>query len=332
MDRIDALAFSTDARQLLARTRQGRWLVWSLMADTRPAQTIATRLAQLDPGNEDQQQVRVPTAAERTRLRAEDPGRWAQPSPRPAVPLQASALVDRSPVPARAPGTSPLLLDLGRLYASGPEGVRNRFFTIRSQMRPYPAGVQRFGGTDYDMRGMAEIGTIEWSDPAVMPLVGAHCIPVPQQAAAVHLLLLPVVVIATPEPQTLARLTWRYRDGSKAISPLRTQHELPGYAGLDQDVPLVFSTTTDLTADGTQSETVSGPRMRNPHPERPVRCIDLETTGQPVLLFAITVEPLPLLPSVGSAVIASPVSRIDQHEAGIRRPGADVSSSPRRSP
>ena len=332
MDRIDALAFSTDARQLLARTRQGRWLVWSLMADARPVRAIATRLAQLDPGNEDQQQVRVPTAAERTRLRAEDPGRWAQPSPRPAVPLQTSALVDRSPIPARAPRTSPLLLDLGRLYASGPEGLRNRFFTIRSQMRPYPAGVQRFGGIDYDMRGMAEIGTIEWADPAVMPLVGAHCIPVPQEVAALHLLLLPVVVIATLEPQTLARLTWHFRDGSKAISPLRTGHELPGYAGQDQNVPLVFSTTTDLTADGTQSETVSGPRLRNPHPERAMRCIDLETTGQPVLLFAITVEPLPPLPSVGSTVIPSPVSRIDQHQAGNPRPGANVPASPRRSP
>ena len=312
IDRIDALAFSTDAQQLLARTRQGRWLVWSLMPDTRSVQAIATRLAQLDPGNEDQQHVRVPTATERTRLRAEDPGRWAQPSPRPAVPIQASALVDHSPIPARAPGTSPLLLDLGRLYASGPDGVRNRFFTIRSQMRPYPAGVQRFGGIDYDLRGMVEIGTIEWTDPLAMPVVGANCIPVPQQVAAVHFLLLPVVVIATREPQTLARLTWHYRDGSKATSPLRTQHELPGYAGLDQDVPLVFSTATDLTADGTQSETVSGPRLRNPHPQRAVRCIDLETTGQPVLLFAITVEPPPPLPSVGAPVTPSPVSRIDQ--------------------
>ena len=312
MDRIDALAFSTDAHQLLARTRQGRWLVWSLRPDARPVQATATRLSQLDLANEDQQQVLVPAAAERARLRAEDPGRWLQPPPRPAVPVQTSALVDRSPVPARAPGTSPLLLDLGRFYASGPDGVRNRFFTVRSQMRPYPAGVQRFGGIDYDMRGMAEIGTIEWVDPLAMPLVGAHCIPVPQELAAVHLLLLPVVVIATLEPQTLARLTWHYQDGSEATSPLRTQHELPGYAGLDRKVPLVFSTTTDLTADGTQSETVSGPRLRNPHPGRAVRCIDLETTGQPVLLFAITVEPAPERPSVGPPVIPTTVSRIDQ--------------------
>ena len=204
MDRIDALAFSTDARQLLARTRQGRWLVWSLRPDARPVPVMAARLAQLDPANEDQQHVLVPTSAERTRLRAEDPGRWLQPSPRPAVPVQAAALADHSPVPARAPGTSPLLLDLGGFYASGPDGVRNRFFSVRSQMRPYPAGVQRFGGIDYDMRGMAEIGTIEWVDPVAMPLVGAHCIPVPRDVAAVHLLLLPVVVIATLEPQTLA--------------------------------------------------------------------------------------------------------------------------------
>jgi hypothetical protein len=179
---------------------------------------------------------------------------------------------------------------------------------------------------------MAEIGTIEWADPVVMPLVGAHCIPVPQNVAAVHLLLLPVVVIAAVETQTLARLTWHFRDGSEAISPLRTGHELPGYAGQDQNVPLVFSTTTDLTADGMQSETVSGPRLRNPHPERAVRCIDLETTGQPVLLFAITVEPPPPLPSVGSAVIPAPVFRIDQHQAGTRSARADVPASPGRSP
>jgi len=87
---------------------------------------------------------------------------------------------------------------------------------------------------------------------------------------------------------------------------------LPGYAGLDRNVPLVFATTTDLTADGTQSETVSGPLLRNPHPERALRCIDLETTGQPVLLFAITVEPMPERPSVGTPVIPTIVSRIDQ--------------------
>lgn len=309
IDAIGALAFAADARQLLARTKQGNWLLWQLTPDMRPVRTIAAQLARLDPGNEDQQRVRVPTLRERTRLRAQDPGPWALTPPRPAIPVQASALADRSPVPARARDTSPLLLDLSKLYASGPDGVRNTWYTVRSQMRPYPAGVQRFGGIDYDMRGMAEIGTVEWVDPVAMP-AAVQCIPVHQTVAALHLLLLPVVALARQEPQTLARLTWHYGDGSHATVPLRTRHELAGYGGMDQDVPLVFATPIDRLAVGLQSETVSGPRLQNPHPGRLVRCIDLETTGQPILLFAITVEPVPPRPPVAEPVISTRVSRI----------------------
>ncbi len=285
---------------MLARTDQGRWLLWRLTPDPRPVQAIATQLARLHPGNENQNHVRVPSADERSRLRMQDPGGWSAPAPRPVIPTQGLSMVDRSPVPARASDTSPLLLDLGHLYASGPDGVRNTFFTVRSQMRPYPAGVQRFGGIDYDLRGMVEVGAVEWTDAVATPLVGAHCIPVPQAVSAIHLLLLPVVALTTQAPQTLGKLTWHYRDGSRAVMPLRTQHELPGYAGLDQNVPLVFAANIDRATVGMQSETVGGPRMRNPHPDRAVRCIDLEAVSQPFLLFAITVEPRPAdRPSAG---------------------------------
>lgn len=330
LDGIKRIAFTGDGRQLLARTGHGRWLVWPLTPDMRPVQSIATQLARLDPGNEDQQRVRVRSTSERAGLRARDPGRWTLPSPRPAIPVQASGLVDRSPIPARAPGTSPWLLDLGPFYASGPDGVRNAFYAVRPHMRPYPAGVQRFGGIDYDMRGMAEIGTVEWANPSAMPRVGANCIPVPPSVAAVHLLALPVVAMATAEPQTLARLTWRYRDGSHAGVPLRTQHELPGYSGQDQQVPLVFATTRERAVVGLQSETVSGPRLRNPHPGRPVRCIDLDTTGQPILVFAITVEPVSPDAVTGRSVTSSAVARTKWQQASTSRTRAPTPM--RRSP
>jgi WD40 repeat protein len=332
IDAIETLAFTADGRQLLARTMQGHWMIWQLSPDRRPVGEIATQLARLTPDNENQQRVRIPGDGERRRLRANDPGRWLAPSPRPTVAMQAAAVVDRSPIPAREPGTSPLLLDLGSLYASGPDGVRNVYYSIRSQMRPYPAGVQRLGGVDYDMRGMAEIGAVEWIDPSIKPLADVRCIPVPQAVAALHLLLLPVVVAASEQPQTLAHLTWHYRDGSSAVVPLRTQHELSGYTGLDQQVPLVFGTVIDRAAAGRQNETVSGLRLANPHPGLGLQCIDLETTDQPILLFAMTVEPTRSRPSVGAPDVSTTISRIERHVPPKSRliPGAGLPV--RRSP
>ena len=312
IDSIETLAFTADGRQLLARTKQGHWMIWKLSPDLRATSDIAARLAHLAPNNENQLRVRVPAIAERRHLRTDDPGRWLNPSPRPPTTIQSTGLVDRSPIPARSPGTSPLLLDLSNLYASGPDGVRNVYYTIRSQMRPYPAGVQRLGGIDYDMRGMVEIGTVEWTNPTNLPRGGVHCVAMPQSVAALHLLLLPVVAVASDRPQTLAHLTWHYRDGSSADVPLRTQHELSGYTGFDQQVPLVFGTTIDRAAVGWQSETASGLRLANPHPARDLQCIDLETTDQPILLFAITVEPTRSRPLIGSLDVSTTVSRIDR--------------------
>jgi hypothetical protein len=51
------------------------------------------------------------------------------------------------------------LLDLTAFYDRGPEGARNFFYNVLPSMHPIPLGPQRSGGIDFDLRGMAQIGS-----------------------------------------------------------------------------------------------------------------------------------------------------------------------------
>ena len=300
-DGIVQLAFAADGSQLLARTVQGHWRVWKLAPEVRPVREIAEQLARLGTSNENQRSLRRPAATERRALRARDPGPWPALEARPS-PVFASSRgisssyplgnknadansVERLPIPARSPGTSPLLLDLSAVYNTGPETVRNQFFNIRPQMRPLPTGVQRIMGVDYDLRGMAQLGVNS----------GRHCVAMPSvPIAALHLLLQVSVPVPVPTEKTLALLRVQYRDGGSAELPIRTQRDVPGYAGRDESVPMAFAVNAGLVSAGFTSYSLNPVRLANPFPARSIQCLDLAPTvfNSPLLLFAITAEPV----------------------------------------
>ncbi len=302
LDTITTLAFSPNSDRLLARTLHGHWLTWSLEPMSSSAIDKSANLARLDPDAESQRVLHPLTRVERQRLRDNDPGPWTRTAARRGMPLHATALTDGSAIPPRSGESSPWMLDLDRVIASGPEGVRNTFYSGRPQMRPYPAGVQRFGGMDFELRGFFEIGirsstpegrrntteaTRTWSLP---------CVPVPDAPVqAVWPLMMSAIRVQSAEQTVLAQLVWHYTDGSRAVTPLRTQHELAGYSGLDSNVPLVFGNTLSRVSPGTQGETLSSPRLPNPHADRSLRCVSIESMGPPVsvLVLAITAEPMP---------------------------------------
>jgi hypothetical protein len=315
IDVITQLAFSPKGDRMLARTTQGHWLLWPIAGETRSAAALVAQWKRLDTDNENQKTLLMPSAVERSALRARDPGRWPLPEQRPTPPIAAKVKMDLA-IPARAPDTSPLLLDLSSEYDTAPDNVRNTYYNVRPTMRPIPAGVQRIGGVDFDIRGMFQVGGVnqlgEQNSNSEI-----SCLPVPAgSTAALHLLL--TVSLATPVPtgQTVANVTLRYVDGGTAVLPIRAGQEVRGYAGNDLNVPLAFATDDVLTLFGLEDEVFSAPRLPNPFPRRPVRCLDLTTTSAfwPLLLLGITVEPASAEVDDAVAVIPGRVSAINFHQ------------------
>ncbi len=330
-DVIAQLAFSPDGGKLLARTDHGHWLVWPIAAEHRPVQEQIAELARLRVDNENQQTVFMPTTGERAALRARDPGPWPAPDARPQ-PARVASSEEGLPIPARAPSTSPLLLDLSQFYDFAPDSVRNPYYNVVPAMRPMPVGVQRIAGVDYDLRGMVQVGFSE--NGHATGSVSCAALP-PGPLAAVRPLLMVSWGSPAPTGKVAARLTLHYADGGDAVLPIRAGQEVPGYAGNDLGVPLAFSSDNVLFELGLdlQADALSAPRMVNPQPQRPVRCLSLEADSA-VLLLAISIEPAVTSPGNPSAVIPQAVPRITmQPGAASKSPAATSAPTPaRRSP
>jgi hypothetical protein len=217
---------------------------------------------------------------------------------------------DRGPIPDRNPATPPQLLDMASQYNRSPEGVQVPFYSTRPQLRPYPVGVQRIGGIDFDVRGVMDVGRkndINGNLPS-----GARCIDTPDtRATAVHALLQSVIRQPADAVTTVASLTWRYRDGSQAWVPIRTLREVPGFSGRDQQVPEAFGISMASQAFGFRGETLSAPRLPNPRPGRVVDalCLAIPDGAEPLSVFALTLEVATGPPFVGKPASAGPVSR-----------------------
>jgi hypothetical protein len=84
-----------------------------------------------------------------------------------------------------------------------------------------------------------------------------------------------------------------YADGSHVSVYLRAGHEVPGYAGEDDVVPFAFAYNPVPAMFGDADEPMIVARLANPHPDRVLRCLDLDplTSLRPVLLLGITLEP-----------------------------------------
>ena len=321
IDSLQALAFAPDGRHLLGRSLQGQWLLWPIAPDLRPVRELANELALLETRENGAGQLRALTASQRRGLRASDPGPWRAEAARPHIAARFSANwdwqlgrphMDRGDIPDRPGNTSPLLLDLGRYYNRSPDGVQTPFYSTRPQLRPYPTGVLRIDGIDFDVRGLMDIGR---DDPGGANVPGERCIPAPTTAiAGMHLLINPVIRQPVAEEQRIGEVQLRYRDGSQAILPIRTLHEVPGYGGQDSQVPQAFGISQAVQAFGFRGETLSAPWLPNPHPERGIRelCLRTAANAEPLSVLAITLGAAPTQPFVGKPVIAPPISRNKQ--------------------
>ena len=285
MDEVWLLAFSPDGRQLLGRTVLGYWLHWPIAADSRSLRAISAipdRLAL-----EEIQPTSPLDAAQRAALRASDTGAWPLPEARPSPSV--ARWLEGLPIPVRAPGTSPLLLDLTQAYDFAPETAANTYFSVLPALRPRPFGVQRIAGVDYDLRGMVQVG-----GPNPKTNLG---IPVPAvPVAALHVLMTVSTPIPIADVRKVAQVRLHYRDGSQAILPIRTQREVQGYTAHDRPVSLAWTQLGATSGLGGNDLVIGAPRLANPHPERLIRSLDLELgdTGavNTSVCLGITIEPV----------------------------------------
>ncbi len=290
-DLIARLAFVPDGSALLGRSLHGRWLRWPLSPETRPAAAVAADLQSLAMSREDPRVVKMPAASRRAAWRRRDPGPWPLAGARPA-PSNERSTQRGAPIPARAAGTSPMLVNLAPNYDVGPDEVLSVFYNIRPSLRPLPTGLQRIGGEWFDIRGMVQVGFSHTPTSALK--TDLHCVPLPEvPVAAVR----PLLLVSTPHPvptgTPLAELTLHFRDGGSTVLPLVAGRDVRGYSGDDLRVPLAFAGDSALTLLGLQDDVFSAPRLVNPQPARPVRCFDLRTLrlNFPLLLLATTLEP-----------------------------------------
>lgn len=220
-----------------------------------------------------------------------DPGPWPKAETRPSIPLAANSRPGVA-IPARNDAAPPRLLDLGPVYNQSPWEVRNTFFNSVAGMEQTPLGVQRFGGIDFDVRGIVQLGSSDGGAETARRRI--ECLPVPATpVGAFHLLAENGLETSVPAGETLAELTLHYADGTRSSLPLRAGIELKSYGFDDSAVPSVFATYHLMWRAGGPFHEVLAPRLENPAPERLVRCLDLAWLPRSgsFAVFAITVDP-----------------------------------------
>jgi WD40 repeat protein len=300
VDMVTDLQFAPDDRSLLFRTASEKWFLWPTPIDARPLDELkdAAALLAADSGP---RVLRATTAAEKSALRARDPGAAAPPEPRPA--FAAARWLAGAPVPARPAGLDPLLLDLTDYYTTAPETSYNLIDSVLPSMRGVWFGVPRIDGVDYDLRGGVEL---RWGKGgrlgtrAFIPIENrAAGIGVPARPiAAFHVLLYLPLPVPESGPREYASITIHYRDGGSERVPLRTNIEVPGLNERDRLTPIAWDQGYDLRLTGEfRSRLVNNPRLVNPHPERLIRSIDVNASSpdhgwSAFVILAITAEPV----------------------------------------
>lgn len=282
------LAFAPDDRTLLAWARP--WLVWPVAADARPRAQLRAHADLLADAIGGHAVLALPGAAQRAELRRTDPG---PPPPLQSRPAFAPARhVQGVPIPPRDHAATALQLDLTTHY-NRPANLRA---DITSGALPgyigLRLGLARIDGIDYDLRG-----AIELRRHGASGFDRAAGIVAPRQPiAAFHILL--AAPLATPEQgiRDYAWLRLHYADGSQARVPIRTQVDVPGMTGAGSAAPIGWVRADFQRQIGmTRLQEINNPRLANPHPDRHILFVDLETAvdawSNPVF-FAITVEPV----------------------------------------
>ncbi len=294
IDVIAQVAFAPDDTQLLARSIHGAWIVWPIGYDTRKVDDLQQDTALLNAT------AGAPLLAQQPVVTTHDPGAWRDPEQRPQP--VAATLVHGEAIPARAAHVSPLMLDMSAAYTRAPSTVSNTLHALIPSMNLFPLGTVRIEGTDFDVRGIVQLGDKLVAEIDITKNLAGLAVPA-TPIAAFHVLMLDGSFGAEDSGEELIRLRLHYRDGSSADLPLRSGFELPSDSDQDEPVPLgwAWGDFQRLTGDLHQ-HLLSNPRLTNPHPERLVASIDLEDTGKRPsghVFFAVTAEPVIALADSG---------------------------------
>lgn len=302
-DNIAQLAFSPDARQLLARTTLGRWLRWSLLPETRSAALMTEEAALLAPVPSEV--FKPPSAALRASLRQRDRDLAPTSRPRPSV---WSCLPERDAIPPRLADTPPWLVDLSRSYTASLHEIRPSKSTPSSEVGnlcALPPGVQRLQGVDYDLRGVVDLRFPEAgeakSDGDRHDRTARIEVASGRYSAA-HVLGALTAATSGVEDGPVARLSFHYRDGGVASVPFRTANWDTGdwrdwhdwqelslaWKGFLPEVEVEVAYSAGIQLYST--------RVANPDPGREVVAIDMQATmpvydDRGLAVVAITLDP-----------------------------------------
>ncbi|HTI95673.1 MAG TPA: WD40 repeat domain-containing serine/threonine protein kinase [Rudaea sp.] len=323
MNSIDEMAFGPDDSHLLAMVDPAiasTWHLWQVPSSRRNMEELHADAALLAPRDAGPRVLAMADAIERSRLRASDPGPppAAQPRPQPAV----ARWIGPDPIPARDPAAGPMQIDLGGVYDRAPNSEINVMNSVLPALADIPFGLARIDGVDYDWRGALEMrqdgGGMVGARYHFAPTQRVSGLHVPSQPiAAFHVLLFAPESVGEPRERVYANIRLHYRDGSVAVLPLRTQREVKGWTSYDRPTPVGWVEGDVNRVIGLMREMMfNNPRLPNPHPEKIVSTLDLETVpnawSTPVF-FAITAEP----------VIAATNSRTHVEEAAKRMHATD---------
>ena len=209
-------------------------------------------------------------------------------------------------LPARDRGLPATLLDLSRYY-TGPLVDPQQLVNDTLDLGQVPTGPQRLLGVDYDVRGVIYLSEESLGNDT--PTRRGN-IRVGQHAAALHVLATSLGRSQTRRPVELARIVLNYDDGSHADLPLVWSRQFAASWDDPNEFPQPQLAWFRPGWGGDQIS-LFVMRLRNPHSERRIESLDLETTKErwsvPVFV-AITVEP----PATGTplaAVGGAPVRR-----------------------
>ena len=286
-DLVWQLAFSPDGNHLLARSLQGRLMVWDLSPDTRAPAAIARELDLRELGSARAGSVLAsvePSAAERAALRARDPG--ALPAPASPAPVPTARELPGGGIPPRAAAASADQLDLTPWYTFG---LRETLPTVDNggaDFRWLPQGMQRLLGIDWDIRGA--IGLHH-------PLAARFALG--RRVGAIDVLVLSDADINAPGKDHLADARVEFADGSQVTLPLGFARD-SYYMFRDPKMPppalfAAWGFDARTSADATHDFAFVA-RVPNPHPERPLKALTLSTPGNPAVqaaILAVSIEP-----------------------------------------
>jgi hypothetical protein len=318
-DEVLRMSFDAPGEHLLARLGSAKQqFAWPVGADRRALPELQRDADLLAPSPRARRVLRLADAAEHAWLRARDPGAW--PTQQPPAPRSFIHTGAGGPVSPRSPHATPMQLDLTNFYtvtAFHPHSTRD---TVLSTADDLPLGIATLDGVDYDIRGGVELRG-DRKQPGSRrsyerQAAGIQVPPVP--VAALHVLILATFAVPEANETVYANIRLHYQDGGQAVLPIRTQREVPGMTINDRPTPVGWAVSDMSTVGVLPIHVFSNPRLVNPHPEKIITSLDLQTGqgwSEPVFI-AITAEPFDR--ARDRPVIAAGKSASTQTQAGVK--------------